>query len=111
MQPAINPFFQPVYTAPAPARAERDPAQYAKLPQSPITGSPVPHLTSLYHNAEAGNYGSRSYPGNCSGNLIKDLLVYFRPDGIVFDPLCAAPHKGSCVAKHVMWLTLSLFRQ
>src|SRR5271155_88266 len=93
MQTAINPFFQPGYTSPAPARAERDPAQYAKLPQSLITGSPVPHLTSLYHNAEAGNYGSRSYPGNCGGNLIKDLLLYFRPDGIILDPMAGS---GPC---------------
>ena len=36
---------------------------YAKLPLAPINASPVPHLTSLYHSAEAGDYGSRSYPG------------------------------------------------
>ncbi len=42
-------------------------------------------FTSLYHSAEAGDYGDRSYPGNCGGNLIKDLLRYFQPD-TVFDP-------------------------
>jgi SAM-dependent methyltransferase len=89
----MNPFFQPVYTAAAPALPKRDRSEYAKLPQAPITGSPVPHLTSLYHNAEAGNYGSRSYPGNCGGNLIKDLLLYFRPDGIVLDPMAGS---GTC---------------
>jgi hypothetical protein len=52
---------------------------YAQLPLAPITASPVPELTSLYHNAEAGDYGDRSYPGNCSGNLIKDLLRFFQP--------------------------------
>jgi hypothetical protein len=93
MQQAINPFFRPVYTDPAPATHESARSEYAKLPQAPTTGSPVPHLTSLYHNAEAGNYGSRSYPGNCGGNLIKDLLLYFRPDGIVFDPMQGS---GTC---------------
>jgi hypothetical protein len=84
---SINPFFQPFSTTiSAPARPKRDPAQYAKLPQAPITGSPVPHLTSLYHNAEPGPYGNRGYPGNCGGNLIKDLLRFYKPKS-VFDPM------------------------
>jgi hypothetical protein len=37
----------------------------AKLPLAPANGSPVPELTSLYQNSDAGNYGQRSYPGNC----------------------------------------------
>jgi hypothetical protein len=58
-----------------------------------VTGeSPVPHLTSLYHNARAGEYGNRSYPGNCGGNLIKDLLQYFTPT-LVFDPMAGS---GTC---------------
>jgi hypothetical protein len=59
----------------------REPEQpvYARLPRAPRNASPVPHLTSLYHNAEAGDYGDRGYPGNCGGNLIKDLLRYFKP--------------------------------
>ena len=44
-----------------------------------VNASPVPHLTSLYHFHRAGEYGDRSYPGNCGGNLIKDLLLYFKP--------------------------------
>ena len=32
---------------------------YARLPRAPITGSPVPHLTSLYHFHRAGEYGDR----------------------------------------------------
>ena len=91
---AINPFFA--------ARTQRSPRQprhatshatYAKLPLAPVNTSPVPHLTSLYHNSEAGNYGSRAYPGNCGGNLIKDLLLYFRPRGLVFDPMSGS---GTC---------------
>jgi hypothetical protein len=70
---------------------------YAKLPRAPITASPVPHLTSLYHFDQKRGLGDRGYPGNCGGNLIKDLLRFFKPAN-VFDPLCGAPHKGSSVA-------------
>ena len=86
-QPTINPFYQAMIeqAAPPPESPKHDVARFAKLPESPITASPVPHRTSLYHNAEAGNYSNRSYPGNCGGNLIKDLLLYFRPAN-VFDP-------------------------
>jgi hypothetical protein len=97
---SINPFLA-ARVAPLAPRSQLQPQQqpeiersvYAKLPRAPKTASPVPHLTSLYHNAEAGNYGSRSYPGNCGGNLIKDLLRYFRPDGMVFDPMSGS---GTC---------------
>src|SRR5262249_5704465 len=59
----------------------------------PRNASPVPHLTSLYHFSRAGEYGDRSYPGNCGGSLIRDLLLYFRPDGTVFDPMSGS---GTC---------------
>src|SRR5207247_4534552 len=59
---------------------------------APITGSPVPWLTSLYSKATRGNYGDPRYPGNCSGELIKDLLLYFRPR-TVFDPMSGS---GTC---------------
>jgi hypothetical protein len=89
---SVNPFYA--------ARSKRNPIvagkpprpSFAKLPRIPITASPVPHLTSLYHNDEAGNYGDRSYPGNCGGNLIKDLLRFFRPTS-VFDPMTGS---GTC---------------
>ena len=64
----------------------------AVLPRAPITGSPVPWLTSLYHKSWRGNYGDSRYPGNCSGELIKDLLLYFRPK-TVFDPMTGS---GTC---------------
>ena len=94
----INPFFAArfgrVATSTQPQR-EHEPQQplYARLPQAPRNASPVPHLTSLYHNAEAGPYGHRGYPGNCSGNLIKDLLPYFKPDGLILDPMAGS---GTC---------------
>jgi hypothetical protein len=66
--------------------------RWAKLPLAPVNASPVPRLTSLYHNTDAGKYGRRSYPGNCGGNLIKDLLLYFRPR-LVLDPMTGS---GTC---------------
>ncbi len=64
----------------------------AVLPRAPVNASPVPWLTSLYHKAWRGNYGDSRYPGNCSGELIKDLLLYFRPRS-VFDPMTGS---GTC---------------
>jgi hypothetical protein len=71
--------------------ATRQPV-YAKLPQSPINGSPVPWLTSLYHNPDPGPYGDRRYPGNGGGMLLRDILKYFRPTS-VSDPLTGS---GTC---------------
>jgi len=80
-------------TEPRPVHsAEAEQPVYAKLPRAPRNASPVPHLTSLYHNDEAGPYGDRGYPGNCSGNLIKDILRYFKPFA-VFDPMTGS---GTC---------------
>ena len=84
-QPARNPVLAPVILKP-------EQPLYAKLPRAPINASPVPHLTSLYHNPIAGEYGKRSYPGNCGGNLIKDLLRFYRPKS-VFDPMTGS---GTC---------------
>jgi hypothetical protein len=67
-------------------------ATYAKLPAAPVNASPVPHLTSLYHFNRAGEYGDRTYPGNCGGNLIKDLIHYFDAKS-VFDPMTGS---GTC---------------
>jgi hypothetical protein len=68
------------------------PAGFAMLPQIPINTSPVPWLTSLYHKSGRGPYGDSSYPGNCGGELIKDLLRYFDPS-LVFDPMTGS---GTC---------------
>jgi hypothetical protein len=91
---AVNPFYAArIRRAAFTPASQRHSPIYAKLPQAPINTSPVPHLTSLYHNSRAGEYGNRSYPGNCGGNLIKDLLLYFRPNGVVFDPMAGS---GTC---------------
>lgn len=82
---AINPRFA-ARNAPQRSRA------VATLPQAPITGSPVPRLTSLYHFDEAGDFGDRGYPGNCGGALIRDLLLFFQPRS-VFDPMSGS---GTC---------------
>jgi hypothetical protein len=90
---SINPFYAGRRHQPAGfLTPDRDQPIWAKLPQAPANTSPVPHLTSLYHFHRAGDYGDRSYPGNCGGNLIKDLLTYFRP-GLVFDPMAGS---GTC---------------
>lgn len=90
---AIDPFYAKRREAPTTSttRSVRQ-LVYAKLPMAPINGSPVPRLTSLYHHEDAGPYGSRGYPGNCGGHLIKDLLLYFRP-GLVLDPMSGS---GTC---------------
>lgn len=65
---------------------------FAVLPRAPQTASPVPWLTSLYHKQYRGDYGRPSYPGNCSGEFIKDLLLYFRPKRVC-DPMTGS---GTC---------------
>jgi hypothetical protein len=94
MQRAINPFYAARVSRAAlpPASPAKASPVYARLPQAPVTGSPVPHLTSLYHNPDPGPYGDRRYPGNCSGNLIKDLLKFYRA-GAVYDPMTGS---GTC---------------
>ena len=76
----INPFFaarrQWPDSCPRPSRTSRS---MPGCPRIPVNASPVPTLTSLYHFSRAGEYGDRGYPGNCGGNLIKDLLRYFKP--------------------------------
>jgi hypothetical protein len=93
--PAINPF----YAARQFRRASKPTAEphqpiYVKLPRAPKNASPVPGLTSLYHFDRAGEYGDRAYPGNCGGNLIRDLLRYFQPVGLVCDPMAGS---GTCL--------------
>ena len=93
---SIDPFYAACLALPpSPRRDGPEPADrpvYARLPRAPITGSPVPHLTSLYHFHRTGEYGDRKWPGNCGGMLIKDLLNYFKP-GLVFDPMRGS---GTC---------------
>ncbi len=91
----INPFYAArLKRQTTPPRPQPKPQPvFAKLPLAPVTASPVPHLTSLYHFDRAGDYGDRAYPGNCGGNLIKDLLSFFNPQGLVFDPMSGS---GTC---------------
>jgi hypothetical protein len=95
MRHAVNPFFHAATQAGAAALTavpRRGAARYARLPEAPVTASPVPRLTSLYHNPDPGPYGSRGYPGNCSGNLIKDLLVFYGARNCL-DPMAGS---GTC---------------
>lgn len=65
---------------------------YARLPRVPQNASPVPHLTSLHATDGRGDYGSAEFRGNCSGLLIRDLLIYYRPT-CVLDPMSGS---GTC---------------
>jgi len=86
---SINPFYQ---SRIARREAALQTFTYARLPRAPRNGSPVPHLTSLYHFDRAGDYGSRTYPGNCGGNLIKDLIRFFNCVNVL-DPMTGS---GTC---------------
>ena len=92
----VNPYYasrrQPSATTTKSSTPTKPPIRFARLPLAPKNASPVPHLTSLYHFDRAGEYGDRSYPGNCGGNLIKDLLLYFRSTK-VFDLMSGS---GTC---------------
>ncbi len=98
----INPFYtarigratRSLFGEPRPVpRREPEQPAYARLPQAPKNASPVPHLTSLYHFDDAGRNRDSRYPGNCGGNLIRDLLSYFKPQGLVWDPMSGS---GTC---------------
>jgi len=93
----INPFYAARIQRATPSRQQTETKVtqpvYARLPLAPRNASPVPHLTSLYHNPDAGPYGNRGYPGNCGGNLIRDLLRFFKPQGPILDPMQGS---GTC---------------
>lgn len=87
----INPFF--VTTDSLSGRQTPiDKPGWAKLPAAPLTASPVPHLTSIYHLDDNGEYGHRGYAGNCGGSLIRDLFKFFKPR-LVLDPMSGS---GTC---------------
>src|SRR5690349_18200654 len=65
---------------------------FVELPMAPLNASPVPHLTSIHSARHRGPWGDASYPGNCSGYLIKDLLMFFQPR-TVLDPMAGS---GTC---------------
>jgi len=66
--------------------------QFVPLPAAPKTASPVPWLTSIHAIPGRGAYGDAAYRGNCSGLLIRDLLLYQRPRRVL-DPMSGG---GTC---------------
>lgn len=66
-----------------------DTPRFLELPDAPRTASPVPWLTSIHGTRRRGPYGSPSFPGNCGGYFIRDLLRYFRPASVL-DPMCGS---------------------
>jgi hypothetical protein len=102
----MNPFYAARHNNVSPSQPAHDAKPiYARLPLAPKNASPVPHLTSLYHFNSTDKYGDRSYPGNCGGKLIRDLLVFFRSQN-VFDPMTGS---GTCrdVCRELAILCLS----
>lgn len=61
----------------------------------PKTGSPVPHLCSVHSRDGRGKYGDPEFRGNCSGQLIRDVLEYFAPQ------TCLDPMEGSGTCRDV----------
>jgi hypothetical protein len=93
MNTQLNPYFLADPTSGVAAFPARRPlATTARLPQAPRTGSPVPELTSLWHDDDPGTWGQRSYPGNCSGTLIHALLRFYSPRR-TYDPMSGS---GTC---------------
>lgn len=68
------------------------PPGYVLLPRAPKTASPVPWLTSIHGRPGRGDYGDATYRGNCSGLLIRDLLLFYRPRRVL-DPMTGS---GTC---------------
>lgn len=83
---------QPLKSKPSYLR-ESNGRQWVPLPRCPQTGSPVPWLTSLHADPDRGEgYGDAKYRGNCSGNLIRDVLEFFQPQSVL-DPMAGS---GTC---------------
>jgi hypothetical protein len=91
---AIDPFYAACLKQTESTPRQDEPARpvYAKLPEAPRNASPVPRLTSLYHFDRAGEYGDRNYPGNCGGQLIRDLITFFGAKSVL-DPMTGS---GTC---------------
>jgi hypothetical protein len=68
------------------------PPIFVELPMAPRCASPVPELTSLHCARRRGPYGNSRYRGNCGGYLIRDLLRYYQPQGVL-DPMRGS---GTC---------------
>lgn len=61
----------------------------------PKTASPVPTLCSVHGTDGRGEYGDPGFRGNCSGELIKDVLEYFSAKS------CLDPMQGSGTCRDV----------
>ena len=90
----INPYLRatPVMGVASVPRPATPAVVYARLPRAPLTASPVPELTSLWHDPDPGEWGDRSYPGNCSGSLIHAVLRFYGVAS-VYDPMSGS---GTC---------------
>jgi hypothetical protein len=64
----------------------KEETQQVALPEAPKTASPVPQLTSVHATPGRGPYGDARYRGNCSGLLVRDLLLFYKPRRVL-DPM------------------------
>lgn len=63
----------------------------------PESTSRVPTLCSVHAEEGRGDFGNAAFRGNCSGLLIRDLLLYFQPRNLL-DPMQGSGTAGD-VAK------------
>ncbi|MDZ4779944.1 MAG: hypothetical protein SGJ19_06810 [Planctomycetia bacterium] len=89
--PLADPIVETRSVSTPASSADRAP-RLVPLPEGPKTASPVPWLTSIHATPGRGQYGDAGYRGNCSGLLIKDLLMYYRPKRVL-DPMTGG---GTC---------------
>lgn len=87
-----NTSLPSITESPEQRNCRREPSRCVPLPDAPRTTSPVPWLTSIHATPGRGNYGDPAYRGNCSGLLIRDLLLYYRPRRVL-DPMTGG---GTC---------------
>lgn len=76
----------------ADTRRHQPATRFVPLPDAPKSTSPVPWLTSIHGTPGRGDYGDANYRGNCSGLLIRDLCLYYKPRRVL-DPMTGS---GTC---------------
>ena len=94
----INPFYaarqqQAARSPGATAGPAATAGRYAKLPQAPINGSPVPHLTSLYHFSRAGSTATGAIPATAAATSSKTCCCISSPPACSTRSTAPAPHR------------------
>ena len=93
----LNPAINPAY---ANRQSRRRKPVFARLPLAPINTSPVPGLTSLYHEDKAGDYGDPGWykhpPGTVAFEWTSAMAepARFKAEGTGSMPPLARPAEG-----------------